>query len=62
MTDFATGLIDWGDKEAVKAFTDGLVKDGKLTPADQQTLIKASIICVNLGIRLTYEAKAAPPA
>lgn len=58
MVDFATGLIDWGDKKAVQAFTDGLVKSGQLSAADQQTLIKASIICVNLGIRLTYDSTA----
>lgn len=58
MVDFATGLIDWGDKKAVAAFTDGLVKSGKLSAADQKTLIAASIICVNLGLRLTYDATA----
>jgi hypothetical protein len=54
--DFGEGLIDWGDKEAVTSFTNGLVQVGKMSVGDQQTVIKASIILVNLGIRLSYEA------
>ena len=62
MVDFATGLIDWGDKQAVHAFTAGLVTAGKMTPAQQETVVEASIILVNLGIRLSYEATQKPAA
>lgn len=64
MVDFATGLIDFGAKEAVDALLAPYIVQGKFTQEQENVVNAAAIALVNLGIRLGFEkvTAAQPPS
>lgn len=64
MTDFAEGLIDFGDEKAVTAFLGPYVTQGKITQEELNVVKQASVILLNLGIQVGFQKVTAgqPPS
>lgn len=63
MVDFAEGLIDWGDEQAVAGFFAPYIIQGKITQEQVNVVKQASVILLNLGIQIGFEkATASQPA